>query len=59
MKKKAFDCVEMKRRGAARIFERTKNMTLEQKIDYWQQRSRVFQNDQERLSSEAKTTDRA
>ena len=55
MKTKMFDCVEMKRRGAERIHERVKNMTLEQKIDYWGQRSRAFRSEQERLVSEGKT----
>lgn len=30
---KTFDCVEMKRRGAARIHEATKGLTLEQKVE--------------------------
>jgi len=42
MKTKTFDCVEMKRQGSLRIHERTKDMTLEQKIAYWEQRSREF-----------------
>lgn len=59
MKQKTFDCVEMKRRGAARIFERTRNMTLEEKTDYWRRRSQTFRSEQERLNSEAKTVDGA
>ena len=39
MKTKTFDCVEMKRRGAARIHRETKGMTLEQQIEYWRQRN--------------------
>ena len=31
MKNKAFDCVEMKRRAQERIYEETKNMSVEQK----------------------------
>ena len=58
MKTKTFDCVEMKRRGAARIHERLKNMTLLQKIDYWHRRSQAFHSDQEQAVSEAKTPDR-
>jgi hypothetical protein len=42
MKNKEFDCVEMKRRGAARIYEETKNMTREQEIEYWRQKSEEF-----------------
>ncbi len=38
-KKKKFDCVTMKRRGAERIYEATKNMTTQQQLEYWQQRT--------------------
>lgn len=55
MKTKTFDCVEMKRRGAERIHERLKNMTLEQKIDYWRRRSQSFRTEQAGLGSEGKT----
>lgn len=41
--KKTFDCVEMKRRGAARIHRETKGMSLEQQIEYWRQRTEQFQ----------------
>ena len=58
MKTKTFDCVEMKRRGAARIHERLKNMTLEQKIDYWRRRSQAFRVEQEREVTRMKTPDR-
>lgn len=58
MKTKTFDCVEMKRRGAERIHERLKNMTLEQKIDYWRRRSQSFRSEQERVVSEAKAPDK-
>ncbi len=58
MKTKKSDCVEMKRRGAARIHERTKDMTLEQKIDFWRRRSRAFRTEQERDASEVKVPDR-
>jgi hypothetical protein len=35
MKAKTFDCVEMKRRGSRRVHEATKNMTFEEKVEYW------------------------
>lgn len=54
MKTKTFDCVEMKRRGAARIHERLKGMTLEQKIDYWRRRSQAFRNERGGGVGEAK-----
>ncbi len=57
MKTKTFDCVEMKRRGAARIHQRTKDLTVEQKIDYWGQRSEEFRTEQERLVAEARKQD--
>jgi hypothetical protein len=49
MKTKTFDCVEMKRRGSQRIYETTKNMTFEQEVAYWRERSRLFREEQERL----------
>jgi len=36
MKTKTFDCVEMKRRGAAQIHEETKNLSFDEKVAYWQ-----------------------
>jgi hypothetical protein len=50
MKTKTFDCVEMKRRGAQRIHETIKDMTFEQKVAYWRNRSRQFQEEQQRLA---------
>jgi hypothetical protein len=51
---KSFDCVEMKRRGAQRIYEATKDMTFEQEVAYWQEQSRQFREEQVRLSEKAK-----
>jgi hypothetical protein len=42
MKVKTFDCVEMKREGSLRIHEETKNLTFDQKVEYWRQRSEEF-----------------
>jgi hypothetical protein len=42
MKKKPFDCVEMKRRGAARIHEHTEDMTVGEEIEDWRRRSQEF-----------------
>ncbi len=49
MKTKTFDCVEMKRQGALRIHEIIKNMTFDEKVAYWRERSRQFREEQERL----------
>jgi hypothetical protein len=51
MKTKAFDCVEMKRRESQRICEATKDMTPEQELAYWRERSRQFREEQERRST--------
>ncbi len=39
MKIKTFDCVEMKRRGAEKIYEKTQGMTAEEELNYWRQRT--------------------
>ena len=39
---KTFDCVEMKRVGTLRTYEKIKGMTLEQKVAYWRERNRLF-----------------
>ena len=51
MKTKTFDCVEMKRRGSQRIYEATKDMTFEQELAYWRERSRQFREEQERIAA--------
>ena len=35
---KELDCVEMMHRGALRIYEETKGMTIKQELAYWRQR---------------------
>lgn len=35
---KSFDCVEMMDRGALRIYEATKDMTVEEELAYWRSR---------------------
>lgn len=42
MKMKTFDCVEMKHRGAEKVREKTKDMTLEQELTFWQERSCIL-----------------
>jgi len=51
MKTKTFDCVEMKRRAAERIYEATKDMTLEEEIEYWRQRNKEFRREQEQFAA--------
>ncbi len=37
-KEKTFDCVEMMHRGAMRIYEETKGMTIQEELAYWRER---------------------
>ena len=48
-KSKNLDCVEMKRRGAAKINERTEGMTPAERVEYWKKRSEAFRKEQEEL----------
>jgi hypothetical protein len=57
MKTKSFDCVEMKRQGALRIHEITKDMTFDQKVAYWGERSRQFHEKQQRLIEKSSRND--
>ena len=38
-KAKTFDCVEMKRKGAARVREKLKDMSPEEQIQFWRRRA--------------------
>jgi hypothetical protein len=58
MKTKRFDCIEMKRRGAARIHERLQGMTFEQEVAYWTERSEAFRRDQEAVCAPGTKTPR-
>lgn len=47
MKKTKFDCVEMKRRGAEVVEEKTKNMTREEEYEFWIKQTRSLKQFQE------------
>jgi hypothetical protein len=47
MKKKKFDCVAMKRSGAAAVYQITKDMTVEQKVEFWRKASEALLKRQE------------
>ncbi len=53
MKAKIFDCVEMKHRGAEKVREQTKDMTLEQELAFWQERSRILKQRQNATKGES------
>jgi hypothetical protein len=50
-KKKTFDCVEMKRKGAERVMKRTKGMTPEEELKYWQEGTARLRERQKKLAS--------
>ena len=49
MKMKRFDCVQMKRLGAAKVREQTATLTREQELRFWQVRSQYLRQRQESL----------
>lgn len=55
MRMKTFDCVQMKRRGAVRIYEETKGMTLDEQIEYWRKRTEEFRQWHAALRNRGKT----
>lgn len=56
MKTKAFDCVAMKRRASQAIYERTRNMTPEEELAFWQEQSQQLHALQETLQRQQKKT---
>ena len=48
MKTKTFDCVEMKRQGALRIYEETRDMTREEELAYWRKQDEELRAAQQR-----------
>ena len=53
MKTKTFDCVEMKREGARRVYEKTRNMTPAEELAFWRRRTAALRRRQH-ASSRAK-----
>jgi len=49
MKTKRFDCVQMKRQGAAKVREQTATLTREQELRFWQERSQYLRQRQASL----------
>jgi len=57
MKKKSFDCVEMKRKGAAMVLKRLRGMSEKEQLEYWHKRTeelRAVQNTQKRCATNSK-----
>ncbi len=53
MKAKTFDCVEMKHRGAENVRKQTKDMTPEQELAFWRERSRILKQRQKVAKGES------
>jgi hypothetical protein len=52
MKTKRFDCVQMKRLGAAKVREQTATLTREQELHFWEERSQYLRQRQTSLKVE-------
>jgi hypothetical protein len=55
MKTKKFDCVQMKRQGAAKVREQTATLTKEQELRFWQERSQHLRQRQAALKTVAQS----
>lgn len=55
MKKKDFDCVEMKRKGQEALRKRLAGLTPEQIRAYWEEQDQQLRDHQQRLRSENPT----
>ena len=51
MKTKKFDCVQMKRQGAAKVREQTGTLDKEQELRFWQERSQYLRQRQAALKA--------
>jgi hypothetical protein len=56
MTKKTFDCVKMKRRGAERIYKQIVNMTLEEQLAFWQERTELLRKRQQTVKTRRNTS---
>lgn len=41
-KKKTFDAVQMKRRGAEKIYQQTAKLSLAEQLEFWQKRTQAL-----------------
>ena len=56
MKTKAFDCVEMKRRGALEIYELLKDMSPEEQVAFWKQETQKLREEQQAVRARRKAS---
>ncbi|GBD88136.1 hypothetical protein BMS3Abin03_02071 [bacterium BMS3Abin03] len=45
---KEFDCVEMKRKGAAKLQKKLAGLSIEEELLFWKVRNKVFKGEQKR-----------
>lgn len=57
MKTKTFDCVEMKRAGALKVWRRLRGKTVKQKLEYWERRTAELNARKAALSRRSHSTD--
>jgi len=43
MKTEKFSCIELQHRGAEKIYQETKNLTIAEELVYWQQQTKELQ----------------
>ena len=55
MKTKTFDCVAMKRRGAEMVRAKLEGMTLDQELEFWQQRTEELLARKRKLQAQSET----
>lgn len=53
-KTKAFDCVEMKRKGAERVYEHVHAMTPEEELEFWRKGTKALRDEIERRKSRSR-----
>ena len=58
MKTKTFDCVAMKREGAARVYRKTRGMSFQQQVDFWREESEALLAEQQGAKSQKRSRTR-
>ncbi len=53
MKTKTFDCVAMKRAGAAKVHRQTKGMSMRQQIAFWRRETEAMRLEQQAAKRKA------
>ncbi len=46
---KEFDCVEMKRKGAARLQKKIAGLSLEEELKFWEERTKALKEEQRKM----------